>query len=180
MTDQPTFNPAYRVARCGDSSSHGPHVVDHGPDQPRNCPGSGNEWRWEPDSKGGWVSAPRCCEPTCPDFGDWDFGEGTCPAEHSPARAPETGLRSTLAAEQGPARGNGCAGPSRAISRGQKPCGCGWTMLASGVIRWHTRCAEHAEMCRGMEDWEMELLDQHGLTRAEDHPLSETYPGSGI
>lgn len=37
----PTFNPAYRVARCGDSSFHPPHVVESGPDQPRNCPGMG-------------------------------------------------------------------------------------------------------------------------------------------
>jgi hypothetical protein len=31
---------------------------------------------------------PRCMEPTCPDFGDRSFGEGTCPAEHAvpPAR----------------------------------------------------------------------------------------------
>lgn len=35
----PTFNPAYRIARCGDQAVHGPHIVDHGPDQPRNCPG---------------------------------------------------------------------------------------------------------------------------------------------
>lgn len=26
---------------------------------------------------------PRCQEPTCPDFGDPDFGEGTCPSEHA-------------------------------------------------------------------------------------------------
>lgn len=34
-------NPAYRFARCGQRSAHGPHVVDHGPDQPRNCRGTG-------------------------------------------------------------------------------------------------------------------------------------------
>lgn len=40
--DQRTpFNPAYRTARCGQQSNHGPHVMDHGPDQPRNCPGAG-------------------------------------------------------------------------------------------------------------------------------------------
>lgn len=39
----PTFNPAYRVARCGDSSVHGPHIVEHGPDQPRNCLGTGSD-----------------------------------------------------------------------------------------------------------------------------------------
>lgn len=90
MSTEPTFNPAYRVARCGDSASHGPHVVEHGPDQPRNCPGPGREWRWEPDGNGGWTSAPRCCEPTCPDFGSWDFGEGTCPAEHADRLSPAT------------------------------------------------------------------------------------------
>lgn len=37
------FNPAYRVARCGQQSAHGPHVVEHGPDQPRNCPGTGGQ-----------------------------------------------------------------------------------------------------------------------------------------
>jgi hypothetical protein len=36
-----TFNPAYRVARCGQQSAHGPHVMEHGPDVPRNCPGTG-------------------------------------------------------------------------------------------------------------------------------------------
>jgi hypothetical protein len=28
----------------------------------------------------------RCQDPTCPDFGDPDFGEGTCPAEHADPR----------------------------------------------------------------------------------------------
>jgi hypothetical protein len=33
----------------------------------------------------------RCMEPTCPDFGSRDFGEGTCPQEHAvpPARRME-------------------------------------------------------------------------------------------
>lgn len=47
----PDFNPAYRVARCGQQSHHGPHVIEHGPDQPRNCPGTG-----------AWVACPRCTE----------------------------------------------------------------------------------------------------------------------
>jgi len=38
-TSEPTFNPAYLVARCGQLSAHSPHVSDLGPDQPRNCPG---------------------------------------------------------------------------------------------------------------------------------------------
>lgn len=42
----PDFNPAYRVVRCGQSSAHGPHFMDHGPDQPRNCPGTGDA-AWE-------------------------------------------------------------------------------------------------------------------------------------
>lgn len=46
-----------------------------------------DEWHWESDGKGGWVSAPRCQEPTCPDFGSFDFGEGTCPAEHADREA---------------------------------------------------------------------------------------------
>lgn len=29
------------------------------------------------------VTTPACTEPTCPDFGSTDFGEGTCPAEHA-------------------------------------------------------------------------------------------------
>lgn len=37
--EDPTFNPAYQVARCGQLSTHSRHVVEHGPDQPRNCPG---------------------------------------------------------------------------------------------------------------------------------------------
>jgi protein gp37 len=37
----PDFNPAYRVARCGQQSAHARHVMEHGPDQPRNCPGTG-------------------------------------------------------------------------------------------------------------------------------------------
>lgn len=49
----PYFNPEYRIARCGDSSAHGPHVMEHGPDQPRNCPGTGRtRWAAEP-TKGG-------------------------------------------------------------------------------------------------------------------------------
>jgi hypothetical protein len=48
-------------------------------------PPGADTWHWEPDGKGGWVSAPRCQEPTCPDFGSFDFGEGTCPAEHATA-----------------------------------------------------------------------------------------------
>jgi protein gp37 len=39
LTD-PYFNPSYRVARCGQQSSHAPHVMDYGPDEPRNCPGT--------------------------------------------------------------------------------------------------------------------------------------------
>lgn len=39
------FNPAYRISRCGQQSAHGPHVVESGPDQPRNCPG-GPAWSW--------------------------------------------------------------------------------------------------------------------------------------
>lgn len=51
MITEPTFNPAYRVAMCGQQSSHGPHVMESGPDQPRNCPGTGGvvptheQWR---------------------------------------------------------------------------------------------------------------------------------------
>jgi hypothetical protein len=41
MSADSTFNPAYRIAMCGQQSSHGPHVTEHGPDQPRNCPGTG-------------------------------------------------------------------------------------------------------------------------------------------
>jgi len=33
---------------------------------------------------------PRCQEPTCPDHGDPNHGEGTCPAEHADTRAEET------------------------------------------------------------------------------------------
>ena len=32
-------DPPLPVLRCGQRSVHAPHVVDHGPDQPRNCPG---------------------------------------------------------------------------------------------------------------------------------------------
>lgn len=46
---EPEFNPAYRIARCGDSSPHGPHVMEHGPDQPRNCPGTGIVFWGKPD-----------------------------------------------------------------------------------------------------------------------------------
>jgi hypothetical protein len=30
---------SYQVAQCGQLSTHARHVVEHGPDQPRNCPG---------------------------------------------------------------------------------------------------------------------------------------------
>jgi transcriptional regulator with XRE-family HTH domain len=53
----PDFNPAHRVTRCGQSSAHGPHFMDHGPDQPRNCPGTGRAaWeayqRWAAENRG--------------------------------------------------------------------------------------------------------------------------------
>ncbi len=48
--------------------------------------GRDTEWRWEPDGHGGWISAPKCHEPNCPDFGSFNFGEGTCPAEHTEER----------------------------------------------------------------------------------------------
>lgn len=41
MPTRADFNPAYRVARCGQGSAHSAHVMEHGPDQPRNCPGTG-------------------------------------------------------------------------------------------------------------------------------------------
>lgn len=47
----PDFHPEVRVTRCGQQSSHGPHFMDHGPDQPRNCPGTGE-----------WVECPRCTQ----------------------------------------------------------------------------------------------------------------------
>lgn len=47
----PDFVPGVRVSRCGLGSSHGPHHVDVGPDQPRNCPGTGK-----------WVRCPRCMQ----------------------------------------------------------------------------------------------------------------------
>lgn len=40
----------------------------------------------------------RCLEPTCPDFGDPDFGEGTCPAE----RADPTAKRAAHQARHTP------------------------------------------------------------------------------
>jgi DNA-binding XRE family transcriptional regulator len=44
--------------------------------------------RWL-DRQTGLASQPRCLEPECPDFGDPDFGEATCPAEHAtPRRTP--------------------------------------------------------------------------------------------
>lgn len=46
----------YRVALCGQLAYHGPHVVEHGPDQPRNCPGRGHTL--------GCV-AGVACEPYC-------------------------------------------------------------------------------------------------------------------
>lgn len=70
---------------CAAPEGHdGPHANTNGQWK------SDGEWHWEPDGHGGWVSAPRCHEPTCPDYGSWDFGEGTCPAEHAQPRAEET------------------------------------------------------------------------------------------
>jgi protein gp37 len=45
LTD-PHFNPAYRIARCGQQSAHSRHVMEHGPDRPRNCPGTGGGASW--------------------------------------------------------------------------------------------------------------------------------------
>jgi len=53
LTD-PTFNPAYRIARCGQLSTHSQHVVVHGPDQPRNCPGTERTWP-RPAARPNWV-----------------------------------------------------------------------------------------------------------------------------
>ncbi len=47
----PDFVPGVRVVRCGQGSSHGPHFMDHGPDQPRNCPGTGK-----------WAACPNCTQ----------------------------------------------------------------------------------------------------------------------
>lgn len=49
------------------------------PDGPMPAETRSDGWRWEPDGNGGWVSAPQCRETSCPDFGSFDFGEGTCP-----------------------------------------------------------------------------------------------------
>ncbi len=47
----PDFVPGVRVSRCGQGSSHGPHHENVGPDQPRNCPGTGK-----------WATCPNCTQ----------------------------------------------------------------------------------------------------------------------
>jgi len=44
----------------------------------------------------------RCQEPTCPDFGDPDFGEATCPAEHADPTAKRAAHQARLAPGETP------------------------------------------------------------------------------
>ena len=39
VANEPPPKKPLPVLRCGQLSVHAPHVVDYGPDQPRNCPG---------------------------------------------------------------------------------------------------------------------------------------------
>ena len=46
----------------------------------------GRKWlleAWAVDMGCGPHDVPHCQDPTCPDYGDPNFGEGTCPAEHA-------------------------------------------------------------------------------------------------
>lgn len=72
---EPTFNPAYPVGRCGQQGNHSPHVVDYGPDQPRNCPGTGPTFGEE------FAEALRAAKPCCPEFAATGYAHTEiCPA----------------------------------------------------------------------------------------------------
>lgn len=93
----PTFNPDYRTARCGDSASHGPHVMEHGPDRPRNCPGTGVDRvpsrvqaRDEPCADPANCDVHRATTapyPSCPQ----DEGTGDCKHTAANQQCPVTG-----------------------------------------------------------------------------------------
>jgi len=52
-----------------------------------DCAGDGGEIKPGPMvGCAEWEPKPRCQEPTCPDYGDPDFGEATCPTEHAEPR----------------------------------------------------------------------------------------------
>lgn len=38
----------------------------------------------------------RCRDPQCPDFGDPDFGEATCPSDHADTRPRQKTLEATM------------------------------------------------------------------------------------
>lgn len=40
----------------------------------------------------------------------------------------------------------------------ERPCGCAYRRLRSSV-RWLNRCAEHAPMCRPLEQWEIDIFE---------------------
>lgn len=39
----------------------------------------------------------------------------------------------------------------------KRGCGCSWIQIYSVLVRFLSRCPEHTEMCRNLEDWEIEL-----------------------
>lgn len=78
----PDFNPAYRVVRCGQLSAHGPHVMEHGPDRPRNCPGTGratwDAWlRWAEENQEAVDEVAELLAGTDPQF--WEDVENAMP-----------------------------------------------------------------------------------------------------
>lgn len=41
-----------------------------------------------------------------------------------------------------------------------RECGCSWIRHNQSVIRFVRRCSEHREICRNLEDWEMQLHEE--------------------
>lgn len=43
-------------------------------------------------------------------------------------------------------------------SEGGRDCGCAWQILGHRVARFTQRCVEHGDICRSLEQWEIELV----------------------
>lgn len=39
-----------------------------------------------------------------------------------------------------------------------RECGCSWVQVYSVLVRFLSRCDEHEQMCRDLEEWEISLV----------------------
>jgi hypothetical protein len=63
------------------------------------------------------------------------------------------------------------AEPIPVRAEGARNCGCAWEHLDDGSVRFTSRCAEHREMCRSLEGWEINLPRPGARPKpCADHP----------